>query len=312
MMGLDIYKKIFHIRATETKLDELFKKGLVHGTAHFCIGQEFIPATISQYLTNEDTVTSTHRGHGHALAKGLDVKLLLAEILGKSIGYNAGKGGSQHISSKDHNFYANGITGGMMPVANGMAFANKYKSNAAIVVTYLGDGTMNEGNALEALNLASVLKLPILFVCENNSYAMSTHVKKAVAGSIQDRVKGFGIAYEIIKENDFKKLDEVAKKVIDEMRKNPAPFFIEVQTYRHHGHSKNDQNLYRTKDEEKFWFERDVLIALEKELLESGTSKEELESFKKSCVEEIDRIAEEVSALPEENEEKILDHVYSK
>ena len=312
-MDVEAYKKIFLIRAVESKLDELFKKGLVHGTAHFCIGQEFIPVIVSKYLTSDDIVTSTHRGHGHALAKGLDVKLFFAELLGKKLGYNSGKGGSQHISSKEHNFFANGVTGGMMPIADGMAFALKYKNKKSVAVAFLGDGSMNEGYALESLNLAKVLELPVLFVCENNFYAMSTHIKNALSTVIKKRVEGFGIKCEVINENNYKKLDEVAEKVIKSMKQKPSPYFIEVQTYRHHGHSKNDKNLYRDKNEEKFWLDRDVLQILEKEILGEGKIKrEELNSFKEECINNINKIVEEVIKLPEDNEEVLMEHVLAK
>ncbi len=311
-MDFEVYKKTFLIRTVEKKLDELFKKGLVHGTAHFCIGQEFIPVIISQYLTDEDAVTSTHRGHGHALAKGLDVRLFLAELLGKKIGYNRGKGGSQHVSSKDHNFFANGITGGMMPVANGMAFADKYKGKDSIVVAYLGDGTMNEGFALEALNMAKVLDVPVLFVCENNFYAMSTHVNRVLSATIKKRVEGFGIICETIPENNYNKLDLAAKTFISDMRKTPSPRFIEVQTYRHHGHSKNDQNLYRDKKEEQFWFGKDAVPAMENELIDSGkTTREAINAFKEECTATVNTIADEVIALPEEEESRLLENVYA-
>ena len=202
MDSLEIFKKIILIREFERKLDFLFKQGLVKGTAHFCIGQEFIPVIVSQYLTAQDTVTSTHRGHGHAIAKGLDAKKLLAEMLGKKEGYNSGKGGSQHISSAENSFIANAVSGGMIPVAAGIAFANKYNNTRNITVAYLGDGAVNEGSVQETLNLAKVMKLPILFVCENNQYAMSTPMKKSHAAEICSRIRGLDIKCKSVPDND--------------------------------------------------------------------------------------------------------------
>jgi acetoin:2,6-dichlorophenolindophenol oxidoreductase subunit alpha len=310
MNYLEVYKKIFLIRAVENKLDDLFKKGLVHGTAHFCIGQEFIPVIVSQYLTKKDAVTSTHRGHGHALAKNLDLKKFLAELLGKQAGYNYGKGGSQHVTSNEHNYYANGITGGMTPVANGMAFANKYKKNDSIVVSFIGDGAITEGYVLESLNMAVALKLPILFVCENNFYAMSTPVSKTHSSEIYKKVQGFGMESVLIDKNDYKKLDEVAKKFIEETRKG-KPHFIEVRTYRHRGHSKNDKNLYRTKEEEELWLNRDVLEKLKEEMVMEGiASNYEILNSNKVCEEEVNQIAEMVISLPNSYSENLSEHLY--
>lgn len=291
---LDIYEKIVMIRSMEYALDDLFKRGLVLGTAHFCIGQEFIPVIVSQYLGEDDFVTSTHRGHGHAIAKNLDVKTFFQELIGKKEGYNLGRGGSQHVICREKNFYANGITGGMVPVASGIAFANKYKKENKVVVAYLGDGGFNEGYVSETLNLSAVLKLPILFVCENNQYAMSTGAKFSRATEIIERARAFGIKSALVEDNDFKKLDEIAKMFIEEVRNSVEPRFIEVRTYRHLGHSKNDLNLYRDKEEEKFWFEKDVLKNIEKELITSGEmSLEQLDKVKESISEKVKNIVEE-------------------
>ena len=309
---LEIFKKIILIREFEKKLDFLFKQGLVKGTAHFCIGQEFIPIIISQYITTQDSVTSTHRGHGHALAKNLEVKKLFAEILGKKDGYNSGKGGSQHISSDEHNFIANGVSGGMLPVATGIAFANKYKRTKNVTVAYLGDGAVNEGHVQEALNLAKVLKLPILFVCENNQYAMSTPMKKSHAAEICSRIRGLEIKCQSVPDNDFMMLDSVAKEFIQAIRQESEPYFIEVKTYRHLGHSKNDKNLYRDKEEEKYWFERDVYITLKKKILDSKLATEkELEAVEKDSVDWINSIAAEVVTMPGNNPADIAKWVYA-
>ncbi len=308
----DLYERILIIRLFESKLDSLFKRGLVHGTAHLCTGQEYIPSIISSYLTKEDSVTSTHRGHGHALSKGLDTRRFLAELLGKNSGYCSGKGGTQHVLSKEHNFYANGITGGMIPVAVGIAFANKYLGKNNITVAYLGDGGFNEGYVNESLNLASVLKLPILFVCENNQYAMSTPMKNSHSNPINERAKALNIMCEVIHDNDFKKLDSVAKRFIDEIREKKGPGFIEVATYRHGGHSKNDLNLYRNKEEEQAWIKRDVLKAIETELmLAKQLTEDEATAIKKKHEDSIDRIAEEVIKLPDNNPKDVLKNVYS-
>lgn len=308
---IQIYKQSLFIRSFEEKLDFLFKKGLINGTAHFCVGQEYIPVIISQYLQPQDFVTSTHRGHGHALAKGLDPKKFLAELIGRQVGYNCGKGGSQHVLSKKDNFYANGITGGMVPVATGMAFANKYKGNKNIVVCYLGDGGFNEGYVQEAFNLAVIWKLPILYVCENNQYAMSTSIKKTHGAEICQRVNGLGMNCDSIEDNDYKKLDSLAGKIIEKIRKNPQSYFIEVKTYRHFGHSRNDKNLYRDKSEEEKWFKTDVLPRLENEIVSQGKdNREKIEGLKKEIQQEIEDIVQDVLKEPSVDIGKIYDCLY--
>lgn len=309
---LEVYKKIFLIRVIENKLDNFFKNGLINGTAHFCTGQEFIPVIISQYLEDDDLVTSTHRGHGHAIAKGLDVRMFMGELMGKRNGFNSGKAGSQHVVSLKNNYYANGVTGGMVPVAAGMAFANKYLGNDKVVVAYLGDGGFNEGYVQETLNIASVFSLPILFVCENNQYAMSTSVKSSHSGEIIDRVKSMNIKCEKIEINDYKKLDKISNEYIDLVRKIKIPCFIEVCTYRHKGHSKNDKNLYRDKIEEETWFNLDVLARIEKELKGQGYDEYELENYKNEIEKMIDKISEELISEQEEDKSDITDSVYSK
>jgi len=289
---LEIYRKIMLIRGFENKLDDLFKKGLISGTAHLSIGQEFVPVIVSQYLTAEDSVTSGHRGHAHAISKGLDIKKMLAEMMGRVSGYCQGKSGTQHLLSSEHKFYANGITGGMVPIAAGMALANKYFKRKQVVVSYLGDGGFNEGYVLEALNLCAVLKLPILLVCENNFYAMSTPIAISHAAEIHTKAAAFGITSAVVKDNDFRKLDMVASKFISEIRAGGGPRFIEVQTYRHKGHSKNDLNLYRKKEEEEAWFKKDVPLQIERELTETGAATAgELENIRTDITKMLDDCA---------------------
>jgi len=310
---LQIYKKSLFIRYFEEKIEVLFKKGLINGTAHACIGQEYIPVIISQYLTDDDIVTSTHRGHGHALAKGLDPTKFLAELCGKELGYNYGRGGSQHVTSKKFNFYANGISGGMVPIATGMAFANKYKKNKNVVVSYMGDGGFNEGYVGEALNIAATWKLPVLFVCENNQYAMSTHVSKTYATPICQRVGGFGIICESIEDNNYEKLDTLAKKFIHKIRETQTPYFLEVQTYRHKGHSKNDKNLYRSKNEEEIWFGNDVLLQLEGKMISKGeVSQKQLDQIKTDTEAELENIMQKVVDMPSSDVKRIWEFLYAK
>ena len=183
------------------------------------------------------------------------------------------------------------------------------KKNTNIVVAYMGDGAITEGYVLEALNMASVLELPILFICENNLYAMSTHVKRSHSSEIYQKVKAFGITCELIEDNDYKKLDSIAKQFIDKTREG-KPHFIEVRTYRHKGHSKNDLNLYRDKSEEKYWFEKDVLKQIQKELVKSReATEEEIISIIEECKNGIDIITDEVIKIPEIEKEELSKYI---
>lgn len=309
----NIYKKSLYIRIFEEKLDYLFKKGLINGTAHFCIGQEYIPVIVSHYLNKNDFVTSTHRGHGHALAKGLDPAKLLAELVGKQTGYNSGKGGSQHIISKEYGYFANGITGGMIPIATGLAFAIKYQNKNNLIVAYLGDGAFNEGYVQESLNLAVIWQLPILFICENNQYAMSTPYKKTHGADIYQRAKSIGIISELIRDNDYEMFDKVVQKYINDIKKKSKPYFIEIQTYRHLGHSKNDKNLYRNHEEEEKWFKTDVLKKLEKEITtKNQCPQKKLNQLKNKYETEIEKLIKGVLTKPVNEISKIYNHLYTK
>jgi len=287
---LKLYKDIVTIRTFEEKLDHLIKRGLVGGTAHVCVGQEFVPSIISQLIASEDVFTSTHRGHGHAIAKGLNLKKFLSEIMGLEHGYCKGRGGTQHTMSKEFNFIANGITGGMVPVGVGIAFSLKYLGKDDIVVSFTGDGAMNEGYVVEAMNIASVQGLPILFICENNQYAMSTRVENSFNNDIYRIPEAKGIESKKIEKNDYEQFYTISKDYIDKIRKDKKPRFIEIQTYRHKGHSKSDTNKYRSKDEEKQWFDLDVLNKLEKEI-DPG----EIIKIKKQISDEFDKIVEEIN-----------------
>lgn len=307
------YRQMLKIRRFEDKLESLFMRGLIHGTAHFCKGQEAIPVGICAELTAEDFVTSTHRGHGHALSKGLDIGRFMAELMGRSEGYNKGRGGTQHTMSKEHNFMSNGITGGMVAVGCGIALSNKLKNNKRVVVSFFGDGAMNEGYVQEALNLAAVLELPILFVCENNFYAMSTSVNKAFKTPICKRAESYGIRTERIDGNNVLNINAVAKEFIGKIRKGEGPFFVECLTYRHCGHSKNDLNLYRPDEEEKEWFAKDPLIILKNKLLEGGdATEEELCKIDSEIKKEIEDGVKFATESPEVDKKTLLDNLYAK
>jgi len=258
-----IYSLMLLIRRTEEKLLELFSRGLLNGTVHTCIGQEACAVGVMEVIDKEiDIIFSNHRAHGHFLAYSEDVYGLLAEVIGKKSGLCGGIGGSQHLHKK--NFYTNGIQGGIVPIALGAAKAEKFKGSKAIVIVFLGDGTMGQGVVYESLNIASLWSLPLLFILEDNHYAQTTPKKLAHAGSFCQRAKAFDIQTEHIKVDDVLKLINVADNAVRYVRENKKPFFLHMETYRFSPHSKGDD--YRNAEEiAKFKLE-DPLIKLEKEL----------------------------------------------
>jgi 2-oxoisovalerate dehydrogenase E1 component len=262
------------IRQTEMKLLALFAKGKLFGTVHTCIGQEFIGVAVTRSLHPQDIMFTNHRGHGHYLARTNDTVGLIAEIMGKSIGVCGGRGGSQHLY-KD-NFYSNGIQGGIVPVAAGLALGQTFKNNNGIAVVFIGDGTLGEGVVYETLNIASKWNLPLLFVCENNLYAQSTPQHQTIAGDILSRASAFGIETKEANtweyENLFKSIDDCVKYV----REKSKPLFCKVDTYRLMAHSKGDDN--RPKEEiEKYW----AIDPLQKIFNEFGSTPEYLQLLNK-------------------------------
>lgn len=244
-----LYEKMLTIRLFEERAESLFIKGELFGTIHACIGQEAVSVGITSNLKKNDLVLSNHRGHGHFIAFTDDVEGIISELMGKETGVCSGRGGSQHLCTG--NFFTNGITCGMTAVATGMAFAEKRNKTDNIAVVFIGDGALGEGVLYESLNIASLWSLPVLFVVENNKYAMSTPIKDAVAGSIIERGKSFGIKSEEIPGEDVEYVIKKSKEIINDIRKNKEPFFLVCDTYRYCGHSKSDDRAYRTKKEEQ-------------------------------------------------------------
>jgi 2-oxoisovalerate dehydrogenase E1 component len=275
------------IRLVEERLLSLFSEGKLNGTVHTAVGQEFTGVFVSKYLGREDFVTSNHRGHGHYLARFNNVKGLIAELMGKVGGVSGGMGGSQHIV--DENYLSNGIQGGMLPIAAGVAYYNKLAKNNAISVSYIGDGTLGEGLVYETLNLASVYALPMLVVIENNGIAQSTSMKQSFRGDIENRVKGFGWEYRKTNTRDLEQLDHVVKDSVGYVRNQQKPLFIEIETYRLNSHSKGDDNRKKAEIEE---LKRLDLIS---NLLENGES--EFLSEVANIRNEIDAVVDEVMAM---------------
>ena len=251
-----LYKQMFLIRRFEEHLLKEFSSGKLVGTTHAYIGQEANAAGIFDVLDKDDIVFSNHRCHGHYLAYGGDPYLLAAEVMGKSTGLVGGRGGSQHIQLR--NFYSNGIQGGIVPIATGMALAEKYIHSKRMAVVFLGDGTLGQGIVYESLNIASLWEIPILFVVENNRYAQTTPIESALAGNIRDRFKAFGIDTWECDTTDVLKIRDVAENAVNFVRSSMKPVGLILHTYRFSAHSKGDD--FRKPEEIASFLEKDPIV----------------------------------------------------
>ena len=279
---LELHRMMMLIRLFEEALEEMFSRGLLHGTMHLSIGQEATAAGACLALDKKDLITSTHRGHGHCLGKGADPYKMFAELLGREDGYCRGRGGSMHIADLSNgNLGANGIVAGSLTISVGAALSFQLQKKENIVLCFFGDGAVNEGSFHEALNLASLWNLPVLFLCENNQYGMSMASEKAVAGeSIASRGNSYGIESIQIDGNDVESVYESVSHYKDEILTNNRPKFIEAVTYRYRGHSKSDRNLYRTSEEINFWKdEKDPIKRYIGKLLEQGITEIDLKEI---------------------------------
>ncbi|WP_022710185.1 thiamine pyrophosphate-dependent dehydrogenase E1 component subunit alpha [Pseudochrobactrum sp. AO18b] len=283
--------KMYLIRRFEEGAEESYTRGLIHGTMHLSIGQEASAMGICLPLEENDMIGSTHRGHGHCIAKGADIGRMFAEFFGKETGYCKGRGGSMHIADVSKgNLGANGIVGGGIPIAVGAALSAKKQKNGKVVISFFGDGANNEGAFHEALNMASVWKLPVVFVCENNGYGMSTSTKRSTAvENIADRAVAYNMPGVIVDGNNLSDVAEAAHEAIERARRGEGPTLIENKTYRLRGHSKSDRNRYRTKEEIEDWAtNRDPIARFETDLKTYGLIDDaEIETIRTNVEKEI-------------------------
>ncbi|HUS58556.1 MAG TPA: thiamine pyrophosphate-dependent dehydrogenase E1 component subunit alpha [Planctomycetota bacterium] len=273
---LSFYRRMLLIREFEQRLDRFFADGRIHGTTHSCTGQEATAVGACAALSASDYVTSNHRGHGHFIAKGGDPKRLMAELFGKATGVSGGRGGSQHVADLSIGFLgSNGITGGGLPIATGAALAIKIQKRDSVVLCFFGDGAANQGTFHESVNMAAIWKLPVIFFCENNLYAMSTPF--ACNFPIQNvcvRAAGYAMAGEVIDGNDFFAVRDAVSAAAGRVRAGNGPCLIEALTYRHCGHSKSDGCEYRTRDEEAAWRLNDPIANMKRRLLQTAAPAE--------------------------------------
>jgi acetoin:2,6-dichlorophenolindophenol oxidoreductase subunit alpha len=277
---VDMLRRMVRIRTFEEKLVTLFKRGRLPGFVHLYVGEEASAVGVCSALRDDDRITSTHRGHGHLIAKGADVRRMMAELLGRHDGYCKGKGGSMHIVDFQLGIMGtNGIVGGGIPIAVGSAWADKQLGRDAVTVCFFGDGASNQGVFLEGMNLAAIWKLPVIFVCENNGYTEWTATEKLTAGRICDRGTPLGIPGEQLDGNDAVAVHTAASSAIERARNGEGPTLLENLTYRWHGHNEGEEvfsGSYRPEDEIAEWKSRDPIARMRKLLLEGGAADEEL------------------------------------
>jgi TPP-dependent pyruvate/acetoin dehydrogenase alpha subunit len=261
------------IRRFEEAVDEMFARGLLYGTMHLSIGQEASATGACLALRDDDVITSTHRGHGHCIAKGADLGRMMAELLARDTGYCRGRGGSMHIADVSKgNLGANGIVAGGIPIAVGAGLALKMAGSDKVALSFFGDGATSEGAFHESVNLAAIWDLPVVFVCENNHYGMSMSVEEVSRlERVADRAAGYGIPGVSVDGNDVQEVYQAAAEAVAHARAGRGPTLVEAVTYRWKGHSKSDQNLYRTREEIESWRERDPIDRFEQAVLEAKT-----------------------------------------
>ena len=268
----NMYRKMLQIRAFEEKVKELAMDGTLPGFFHLYVGEEAVAVGACAALNKDDYITSTHRGHGHLLAKGGETSRAMAELFGRETGYNKGKGGSMHIAIPKLGILgANGIVGGGIPIATGAALSAKYQKNGRVAACFFGDGASNEGAFHESLNIAAAFDLPAIYICENNLYGVSTrqsNVRKIV--NIADRAKGYGIPGVIVDGNDPEAVYKAVSEAAARARKNEGPTLIECKTYRHYTHFVGEPDTYRPKEEVAEWKDRDPILLYQEKLLGEG------------------------------------------
>jgi pyruvate dehydrogenase E1 component alpha subunit len=256
---LRMYRQMVRIRAFEDNANQLYLSAKMPGLTHMYSGEEAVAVGICEALTDNDRITSTHRGHGHCVAKGADFRQMFCELLGKEEGYCRGKGGSMHIADQSHgNLGANAIVGGSMGIATGSALRAKMQGSDDVTVCFFGDGATAQGLLYEVMNMAALWKLPVIYACENNGYSEYTKTDEIAAGSITARAEAFGIEAFTVDGQDVLAVNDLTQKLVARARKGEGPFFVELMTYRYHGHHVGDINrdYYRSKEEETIWKER--------------------------------------------------------
>lgn len=312
---IKFYRDMLLIRRFEEKAGQLYGMGLIGGFCHLYIGQEAVVVGLEAAARDGDKRITSYRDHGHMLACGMDPNGVMAELTGRSGGYSKGKGGSMHMFSKEKNFYGgHGIVGAQVPLGAGLAFADRYRENNCVTFTYFGDGAANQGQVYETFNMAALWKLPVIFVIENNQYAMGTAQERSTSSpEIYTRGEAFGIKGEAVDGMDVIAVKTAGDKAADYCRAGKGPYILEIKTYRYRGHSMSDPAKYRTREEvQKMRAQRDPIEAVRTLLIsEKHAIDEEIKTIDKEIKEIINACAEYAKDSPEVSEEELWTDIYA-
>lgn len=310
---LHLYWQLLTIRGFEEQVDRHFQQGLIYGTTHLCIGQEAVAVGAMAAIEADDYITSTHRGHGHALAKGSDPARMMAELMGKATGYSRGKGGSMHIADfETGNLGANGVVAGGITVATGAALALKMQGRSQVVLCFFGDGATNEGDFHEALNMAAVWDLPVVFICENNQYGMSGSVERMSGNPrLHERAISYGMPGVAVDGNCIEGVYDAVAAAVARARRGEGPSLVVCDTYRYKGHSKSDANRYRTREEIAEWQAKDPLPRFKVWLLSAGYGEDELRGVEERAAADVESAVKFALESPDPDPAEVDTDVYA-
>jgi pyruvate dehydrogenase E1 component alpha subunit len=312
---IEMYTSMLKIRYFEEKVFELYGQNLVPGTIHLYAGEEAVAVGVCSNLRRDDYIISTHRGHGHCIAKGADLDKTMAEILGKKTGYCKGKGGSMHIADFDIGMLgATAVVGAGIPIASGAGLSIKLRGTDQVAACFFGDGASNQGTFHEGINMAAIWKLPVIFVCENNLYAMGTRQSIVMTiENVADRATAYGIPGVSVDGNDVLAVYEVASEAVKRACKGEGPTLIECKTYRQKGHSRFDPAAYRPKAEVEEWLKKDPITRFRSVLIENGTlTEQEAEKLSREAKEAVESAVKFATESPFPQPEEALEDVYAK
>jgi TPP-dependent pyruvate/acetoin dehydrogenase alpha subunit len=311
---LAAYRRMLTIRHFEEQVDDLYRSARMPGLAHLYAGEEAVAVGVCMALRDDDYLTSTHRGHGHCLAKGASVDRMFAELLGKEAGYCRGKGGSMHIADQErNNLGANAIVGGSAGIATGAAFSARRRGTDQVAVCFFGEGALGQGLLYEAMNMASLWRLPVIYVCENNLYNEYTSYRETTAGELTARPRAFGIPSREVDGQDVLAVHAAAREAVERGRRGDGPSFLICHTYRFYGHHVGDvDRAYRTREEERAWREqRDPIRLLAGRLLEAGVDPARLERIQEEVMTEVRRGVDFALEAPYPDPSEVSQHVYA-
>ncbi len=306
----EMYTKMLLIRRFEEKAGQLYGMGQIGGFCHLYIGQEAVVVGIQSAQIEGDSIVTSYRDHGHMIACDMDPKGVMAELTGRKDGYSKGKGGSMHMFSREKGFFGgHGIVAAQVPIGTGLAFSHKYNETNNVCITYFGDGAANQGQVYESYNIASLWKLPVIFVIENNKYGMGTSVNRSSAGeNLSDRGNAYGIKSEIVDGMDVIAVRDSAIRAMDYCRSGKGPYILEMKTYRYRGHSMSDPAKYRTRDEvEKIRKNSDPIENIKELLAKNGFNEDEI----KNIDSEIKVVIADAAKFAQESPEPSVEELYT-